>query len=221
MRCCPASIRLLLTSVTALVVAGGAVPLQAQSTRGAFETMTIHVGGATNFNRTAFHRFWQPGQGGDVTIQTPFYAGQVETGLALHQYAAATDDVPAFDAMQMHVGWSLPVTLSPRLQWQTGFRLGNYYMRFGDAVQNGHVGCDLGGIKRCGDDAATIGGDSESEFFMGLHTRLQVRMAPTWSVHTGAYLMNAYTHERIRLVYFSAGISYTVQTPDWLQVFLR
>lgn len=215
------SLHISLLAALSLLAAGSAAPVRAQPSGGAFETMAIQVGGAANLNRTDFHRFWHPGQGGEMTLQTPFYAGMVETGLALHRYAAAAADVPAFDAVQVHLGWSFPLTLTPRLQWQTGFRLGNYLMRFGDAVQNGHVGCDLGGVKGCGDDVSIIGGDSESEFFMGLHARLHVRLSDAWALYAGGHLLNTYTHERMRLFYAAAGLSYTLQTPGWLRTFLQ
>lgn len=217
--------RFLWLSCLALALCTAPPSADAQPMGAAFEQLVVQVGGTANMNRNDFHRFWHPGRGGEATITTPFYFGTVETGLTFHRYAADAADVPSFDAFQLHLGWGVPLNVTPRFQIYTGFRLGNYYMMFGDAVQNGDfdpdTNCGRDHEKGCGDDPTIVGGSSESEFFMGLNTRLHLRATEALSFYLSGHYLHAYTHERLRLAYLSAGLSFTLQTPGWLRALLR
>jgi hypothetical protein len=180
----------------------GAQPVQAQSGSTPFETLELRFSGARNLNRNFLHAFWQQGTGGEFSIETPFYLGYAEVGGAYHRYPVNEATVPAFDAVLVYAGWGLGVGVADRLRLEGGARIGNYRMSFDEATL-------FPGVK------------NESELALMLNARLAIRLVGPMSLRVGGSYMKVYTFLRLNLWYASAGLSYRLNSPNWLKEFLR
>ena len=166
-----------------------------------FSTIDIAAGGTYNVSRSVIHDFWKPGYGGELSLSTPFYFGQAEAGGAIHSYDVADPSVPRFDAILLFAGWGVAVTPTPYLSWYNGVRLGNNRMTF--------------------DDDTFPGIRTESEFMLGLNSRLDLRLSQEVGVFGSAWLSQTYTFIRFRTVYVSAGLTYRTPSPEWVKTFFR
>lgn len=171
-----------------------------------FSQIDIAVGGAHNLRQdgifeSRIHEYWESGYGGEVSITTPFYLGDLDAGVSVHRYEPLSSRVPRFDALLVHLGWGFNWELVPGLFWYNGFRLGNSRMTF---------------------DADTVPGiRNESELLLAAHTRATVHLFRNTGVYASAHLAQTYTFIRFRTLYVSAGLVTSFRTPGWLQTFLR
>ncbi len=172
-------------------------PLHAQP----FETLEWSVTGTVNVNRNFLHEFWRAEPGGGLNLTTPFYLGVAEAGGILHRYRAKSGAVPRFDALLIYVGWGLGLKVAPRLQWQNGFRVGNYRMMF--------------------DEDTFAGERNESELALAFRSSLRFRLSERVAVRVSGSYMKVFTFHRLKLFHVSAGVSYRMRTPGWLREFLR
>ena len=166
-----------------------------------FSTISIAAGGTYNVSRSVIHDFWKPGYGGELSLSTPFYFGQAEAGGAFHTYDVADPSVPRFDAILLFAGWGVAVSPIPYFSWYNGFRLGNNRMTF--------------------DDDTFPGIRTESEFMLGLNSRLDLLLLQGVGVFGSASLSQTYTFIRFRTVYVTAGLTYRAPSPEWVKSFLR
>jgi hypothetical protein len=180
----------------------GAQLAWAQAGETPFETLEFQFSGARNVNQNFLHVFWKQGTGGEFAIRTPFYLGYAEVGTAYHRYPVEQLTVPAFDAVLMYTGWGLGVGVADRLRLEGGARIGNYRMSFDEVTT-------FPGVK------------NESELALLLNARLALRPVGPVSVHIGGSYMKVYTFLRLNLWYASAGLSYRLNSPNWLKEFLR
>lgn len=187
--------------VLALTLAGAQMAW-AQADTMPFETLEFRFSAARNMNQNFLHTFWQQGTGGEFSVATPFYLGYAEVGGAYHRYPVEQATVPAFDALLVFAGWGLGVGVADRLRLEGGARIGNYRMTFDEITA-------FPGVK------------NESELALLLNARLSVRPVGPVSVHVGGSYMKVYTFLRLNLWYASAGLSYRLNSPNWLKDFLR
>ena len=188
--------------VVLAVVCAGAQATQAQSKTTPFETLEVRLSGTRNLNRNFLHTFWQQGSGGAFSIETPFYLGYAEVGGAYHRYPVKEPTVPAFDAILVYAGWGLGVGVADRIRLEGGARIGNYRMSFDEVTL-------FPGVK------------NETELALLLNARLAIRPVGPVSLHVGGSYMKVYTFLRLNLWYASAGLSYRLNSPNWLKEFLR
>jgi len=184
-----------------LLLAGGRAAW-AQTETTPFETLEFRFSGARNVNQNFLHTFWQQGTGGEFSVATPFYLGYAEVGGAYHRYPVKQFTVPAFDAVLTFAGWGLGVGVADRLRLEGGVRIGTYRMTFDEIT-------DFPGVK------------NESELALLLHARLAIRPVGPVSLHLGGSYMKVYTSLTMNLWYASAGLSYRLNSPNWLKDFLR
>lgn len=173
----------------------------ASNAQEAFSRVSFSAGGTQNANRNDFHDQWASGNGGEIAFATLFYAGEAEIGVALHRYDAVDPEVPRFDAVWTHLGWSLNLSPFEILSWRNGFDVGNYWMTF--------------------DEETFAGVRSESELTLGLLTRLDLHLSRAVSLYAAGRYMQLYTSPRLRMAYISGGLRVTLKSPDWLMTFLR
>jgi hypothetical protein len=152
-------------------------------------------------HRTDLHDFWTAGSGGELLLSTPFHAGEVELGLALHRYEALAAEVPRFDALLTSLGWRIDVSPWEFASWYGGFDVGNYWMSF--------------------DEETFAGVRNESELMLGLYTRLELRCSRLIRLYAAGRTMRVYTKPRLPMAYVSAGLRITLDSPDWLRTILR
>lgn len=193
-------LRLSLVLIGLMFFGLAAPPGQAQRPE-PFSTVEFRLAGTSNVNRNFLHEFWKPGGGAEATVATPFYLGFLEFGTALHRYDAE-EDVPGFGALWLYAGWGLGTDVADRIRVEASGRIGNYQMSFDS-------GSEFTGVI------------NESELALMVNTRLAVRPAGPVSVFVSGSYLQAYTFVRLKLRYVTAGLSYRLNSPDWLKDFLR
>ncbi len=167
----------------------------AQQPSAAFDTLTVQLRAVANVNRNTFHRFWDPGPGLELNIQTPFNFGKLEAGLHYAGFDGKTPVQPDFRALFPYLGWGYDAALSDRFSWYNGLRAGSFLMAF-----------DIGGDDR-----------TEQELGLGLVSRLSYRLGGTWSLDLSGRYRFVFTRERLRFVFLAAGLGRAFDTPGWLK----
>ncbi len=175
----------------------GALPNtgSAQQSGAAFDTLAVQLRAVANVNRNSFHRFWDPGAGLELNLQTSFNFGAVEAGLHYATFDAKTPDQPDFKAFFPYLGWGYDAALSSRFSWYNGLRAGSFLMSF-----------DVGGNN-----------STEQELGVGVVSRLSYRVGGAWSLDVSGRYRIVFTRERLRLVFLAAGLGRAFDTPDWLK----
>ncbi|MGD2216900.1 MAG: hypothetical protein PVJ64_09090, partial [Gemmatimonadales bacterium] len=137
--------------------------------------------------------------GAELAAETPFHFGTVEAGLHYGTFDGIEPAQPDFDSFFLFLGWGYDWSMTSRLSWYNGLRLGSMLMGF-DAQPRGL---------------------SEQEFGTGLGSRLRYEIAAGWSLDLSARYRVVFTHERLRLFFIAGGIGRSFKTPRWLKEFLQ
>ena len=113
-------------------------------------------------------------------------------------FKALASEQPDFTSLYIYLGWGYELALYRRLSWYNGFRIGSFLMRFD----------------------VTSGNKTEQELALALNTGLRYPIAGRWSAALSTRYQVVYTHERIQLVYITAGLGRSFGMPRWLKEFL-
>lgn len=167
----------------------------------AFDTADIGLQVITNTNRNDFHRYWNSGPGLEGYILTPFYLGHFQLGVRVVSFESRPADLTDYQSLFMYAGWGLSWALPYNLKSFTGFSIGSDQMWF--ETEN------------------RPGSKHESEFGLALSARLGASLPGRWAVTAGGSYTEIFTHNRIRLVFVSVGVSRTFDLPGWLREFLK
>lgn len=166
-----------------------------------FDSLNIGVRGLLNVNRNDFHEFWEPGIGGGGFVATPFYFGDVRTGMDVFSYSSITEEIEEYYDWHFYLGWEKRFSLLSRITWDIGFDPGIHYMMFDNETEEGLR--------------------SESEFGVDVTSGLSYSIGKKWFVDVSVNHQLIFTRKRINLTYVSAGISYSLETPGWLREILE
>jgi hypothetical protein len=71
------------------------------------------------------------------------------------------------------------------------------------------------------DNSLTIYQKDETEFAAGISSYLAVKLSHNFKLNVGADYTKVYTRKRIELFVLSAGVSYSLKTPEWLKEILH
>ena len=186
------------TLLTLLLILIGA-PSHAQAP---FSRLDFSVRAVQNVNRSALHEYWQPAKGIQVSIATPFYAGDWEVHLGVHRFNASAD-VPGFGALRISSGWGLRIPLRYGIALRPAVTLGNYRMSFDDS-----------GTRYSGES-------SESDFVGSLGVMLTYTVGKTWYVFGQSEYLRIQTQPLMHLWFVSAGIGIQVPSGKLVQTLLE
>jgi len=204
--CVTRSLRIVSLLALGAVSTAVATPSDTTATDGprAYQSVSVQAGATTNVNRTRLHDDWQPGGGAEAVVAVPFYAGHLEAVAAYHRYQPrGSADVPAFDAFLLQLGWGLEQPLTSWISAQAGVRVGNHRMAF-------DVNGDL--------ERAEM---TENELVTALKGQVVFDVTDRWSLLAAGSYQRTFTRIRMDLVYTTVGVRYTLDSPSWLQIFLR
>ncbi len=160
-----------------------------------FDTLTVQLRAVANINHNTFHRFWDPGPGLELNVQAPLNVGKIEAGVHYAGFNAKTAEQPDFEAFFPYLGWGYDARLSSRFSWYNGIRAGSLLMRFDIDADN----------------------PTEQELGLGLVSLLSYRLSGAWSIDVSTRYRVVFTHERLRLVFFAAGLGRDFAAPAWLK----
>lgn len=166
-----------------------------------FDTLNIGLRFSLNVDRNAFHEFWEPGLGAGGFIATPFYLGDLRVGADIYSYSSVTEKTSEFYDWYFFLGWRKRLPLLSCITWNIGFDSGCHYMAFDDEIEEGLR--------------------SETEFGIDANCGLSCSIGNKWFIDVLVDHQVIFTRKMINLTYVSAGISYSLKTPSWLQEILK
>lgn len=167
-----------------------------------FERITAGLGLLMQVNTTPVDEGWEPGAGLECFLETPFYLGLVQAGIQLLPYSTVRPDLPDYDSRFLYLDWRLPLELSDRIRWSTGFRIGILQMDFDDPSATWHDRVD-------------------HELGTGLVSVLEWEVLDGWSVRVTAVHRKIFISKPIRQTVLHLSIGRAFATPRWLLEFLR
>ncbi|HEU5051031.1 MAG TPA: hypothetical protein VFU00_11935 [Gemmatimonadales bacterium] len=144
---------------------------------------------------------WEPAPGFQLLVRAPFYAGAVELGVQQLSHDSRRAGIPGFRARYVFVGWALDATPLPRLTLAPGLRFGIYDMQFDDESLPDYA-------------------ESENEMAAALTAEAAYLIGGKWSGVAGLDARLVFTEPRMRQLGFTAGLRYTLASPEWLRDFL-
>ena len=185
--------------VTGLAAVSFATAACAQETQEPFSHIALRGSMTPDVRHNASYKHWQHGSGITFAAATPFYFGEIETGLALHRYSAVRRDTPSFYAGFTFVGWGAGYTAPRVFSWYAGLRTGIYHMVFDEEV----------------------GDEEEKEFSLALVSRIDLHLSQTVRLFVEGHVMRTYTLPRFDTAGLTGGIGLRFRNPDWLRAMLK
>ena len=174
---------------------------RAQTRTEPFSTIEMGLAGAAIVNHNLPHEFWAPSGGVEVSFATPFYLGTLELGGAIYGFDSE-QSVPEFEAVWFYAGWGSGVVVTYWLRVEGSIRIGNFHMSFDD-------------------DSQFFSVRNESEFGLMFSTRVVLREVGPVSLFVSGSYLHVYTYLPIKLSFLTAGVSYRMNSPNWLKKVLR
>jgi hypothetical protein len=174
----------------------------AQKEKRDFEKLNITLNYVSNTNRDTFHEYWKSSGGIEALVESPFYYGNIQSGIHISQFSSKQPDIPDFSSMFIYLGWGKDVIHPFNLIWFNGFRVGMFYMYFNEDEVNDNM-------------------KSENELGFSLESRLQHQIMKNWFINLSGYYTAIFTHKRIYHTYIAIGSGYSFTTPKWLREFLE
>lgn len=175
-------------------------PISAQGTA-AYDTLEVGAHYTVNTNRNEYHEFWEAGKGAELYLKTSFHAGHLWLGVRYLNNPSTSTDIPDFQSSFFYTGWSYPLLSPWRLRVEPGFLLGADTF-FIEGEKNS-------GLKY------------EMEVSGELFVRASCRVVANWHLNVTGGSHMTFTHRRIKLSFFSAGISRSLSMPNWMRGFLK
>jgi hypothetical protein len=157
-----------------------------------------------NINKNSFHHYWKHKWGLEIFTATPFYWGQLQTGLVVSSYKKKIDQWVNFNTYFLYFGWGIDWRLTNKLLFFTEINLGNTIMKFYPPKRT------LEYIYDPEEEFSTrVACGLTIPFYKNLHYRVTV-----------SYLVT-YLNKKMELTFLSTGITYLFETPRWLIEFLK
>lgn len=174
----------------------------AQKEKNAFETLNITLNFVSNTNRDTFHEYWKSSGGIEALVESPFYYGNIQSGIHISQFSGKKPDIPGFSSMFIYLGWGKDIIHPFNLIWFNGFRVGMFYMHFDEEKANENM-------------------RRENELGFSLNSRLQHQIMKNWFISLSGYYTVIFTYKRIYHAHVAIGAGYSFTTPKWLREFLE
>lgn len=179
----------------------------------AFENLAIGVHIGHPIAGSDLLNSWKPEPSLQLFLETPFYAGEIETGIRYTRFSNSTNfsDFSDFNSFFIYLGWGYDFAISDKLSASPGLRFGNTFFQYDEAMvyTRPNVGWEY--------DFDT----TESEFAYEINFRTAFRISQSISVHTELTYNRTITFHPISLNYINAGFTYTFDAPKWLKKILR
>ncbi len=167
-----------------------------------FSLTKINFNVVINKSTDELNRLWNPQKGFDGSIEMPFYYGSIEAGIRYLPYKEKEYYYHDFSTFYYFLGWGKDLNLPYKIKWYNGFKVGAFAMSFHD-------------------DSLNAFQKDETELSAGLNSRISIEVIKNFSLNLAAGYYAVFTHKRIELFLISAGLAYSIKTPNWLKEFLK
>ena len=142
--------------------------------------------------------FWDAQNGFGVFFQTPFYAGDILLGLNHIPCEGMKEKYPNFKSNYIYLGWIGKVKLPLNSALGAGLKFGTFMMSFES-------------------DTLSSFSKTESEFAVGPFAQFSINIFKWLMLDLSGEYTVVLTNREMKLVNFSAGLSYSFSTPAWLR----
>jgi hypothetical protein len=170
-----------------------------------FSSLKITLSGNHIFQGDGITESWNPTPAASLDIRTPYFKGELETGVRYLRFNEKDFDESGFQSTFIFAGWSNPISVSNTLTFSPGFRIGVTYL-YQDYEK------DYSGYRFDRD---------ESEFSWELQLRTEYSIGPDWNLHITTAYNRTLLHFPMNLWYVSGGITHRLQSPQWLKSLLK
>lgn len=186
----------------ALSLAVGPI-VRAQSTQhDAFSSLTIRAGVTRFRGDSRFARYYSPETGFVLEASTPFEFGELALTGERATFTSVGGVNPAFHGTLALLAWRYPRRLFGPLSARIGANAGVMQFSFQDTIIDP-------GLRK------------ERELAMGVSGSVEARVAYGVSAFVMGEYSHVWLHVPVHLARLSAGLGYTLETPSWLEDFLK
>jgi hypothetical protein len=170
----------------------------------AYDSLEVGILYDVNINRNSFHHYWNQNWGFELFVSTPFYWGQLHTGLVVNSFDSRDIRFVNFTTYFLYFGWGVSCKLPCKFNGFSAIHLGNVMMQF-------HPGSKTPDVIY----------DPEDEFALRLSCGLSYPLHKNLYYKLNIHYHITYLNKRIELNILSTGVSYYFNTPKWLKEFLQ
>lgn len=177
------------------------------------DSFLIDLKSGFSIAQNSFTNTWNPYPSLDLALRPAFYSGYIESGVRYTRFEgmAPTLTDSDFNSLFLYVGWSYPIAISSRFSVAPAIRFGNNLMIFDQA----EVFTNESGSQRFVTDT------TENEFAYELALRSQWQISGRWHIHAELSYNRTITEFPLPVGLLSAGLSYAIPQPNWLNKILR
>ena len=160
-----------------------------------------------NTNRNSFHNYWNQNWSFETFFSTPFYRGQLQTGIILNSFRSHNIQFVDFKTIYLYFGWGINLKFPFQVHCTPSINIGNVMMFFERPSNRPNI----------------------PKYIYDLEEELAVRLNFGFSYPISGNLFYRlsfsykviYINKKIELNLLSTGISYSFDMPEWLKVFLK
>ncbi|NGP77734.1 hypothetical protein G3570_13890 [Balneolaceae bacterium YR4-1] len=179
----------------------------------AFETISVGATMGYTISGNELLDSWDSKPSLQLNFRTPFYAGELESGLRYSKFTHSPElpDYSDFRTTYIFLGWGYDFAVSENLFISPLLRFGTKFFHYKNA-------------KRYPSPSGSwfyAFDSNESEFAYELIFRGTYRLSDKFSAYADLSYNRTLTYHPIQLNYLSAGIMYTFDTPNWLRKGLK
>lgn len=167
-----------------------------------FSKITIGLSAARQGNSTLLNEFWNNNFALEGSFESPFYFGEVKTGLVFLPFEGNSVKYPNFKIFYFYLGWDGVLHFYDNFAASFGVSAGSSLMYF-------HA-----------DEIAAFE-KTESELAFSTGAKIKYQIAGKFGIFSKIDLIKIFTKNNIDLMLISAGVDFTIDTPKWLESFLK
>jgi len=167
-----------------------------------FSKITIALSAAKQGNSTLINDFWENNFSLEGNLESPFYFGEVKTGLIFIPFTGNSVKYPNFKIFYFYLGWNGVINFYNNFSASFGISAGSSFMYF-------HA------------DQIAAFEKTESELTFSTGAKIKYQIAGKVGIFSKIDLIKIFTKNNIDLILISAGIDFTIDTPKWLENFLK
>lgn len=167
-----------------------------------FSKITIALSAARQGNSTLLNEFWDNNFALEGSIESPFYFGDVKTGLVFLPFEGNSVKYPNFKIFYFYLGWNGVLHFYKNFSASFGVSAGSSLMYFHED--------EIAAFER-----------TESELTFSTGAKIKYQIAGKIGIFSKIDLIKIFTKNNIDLMLVSAGIDFAIDTPNWLENFLK
>ncbi|MCX6152510.1 MAG: hypothetical protein NTX22_18435 [Ignavibacteriales bacterium] len=174
--------------------------LSAQESNATFDKLNFGIG-ISKIREYSISNFYKPSTGYFGYVSSPFYYGNIQTGVFYFNFKGNELVSPDFKSLYIFLGWGKDIRLPLNITFNSQVRAGPYFTFFKV-------------------DSVATEEKNESELALSFNTGINIKMYSNINFKLEADFITIFFHRKIKLFIITAGLNYTINMPLWLKEFL-